>query len=413
MSANKRLRVLISAYACEPQKGSEPGVGWNLSIHMAELHDIWVLTRSNNRPSIDAALELKPISGLHFVYYDLPHLFRLWKKGSRGARLYYYLWHLGAARLARKVHKQIKFNLGHHVTFVKYWTPSIFAFLKLPFIWGPVGGGESAPFSFFSTLGTKGIFYELARITARRISEFDPLVHLTAKRATYALATTPETAKKLHKLGSKNIEILSEVSLSDHDIMMLNSSSSHSRSRRFLSIGRLLPWKGFQIGIQAFAESELKDFEYWILGTGPFRAKLENLTIHYGLQKQVRFCGHQERIIVVQSLIESVALIHPSLHDSGGWVSIEAMAAGVPVICLDLGGPAIQVTKNVGFKIQATTPRQAIDQITQAIIELSKNPDLCTQLGENGQRRVRTDFTWKNKINQLNILYQNSVKPRI
>ena len=51
-----RLKVLASAYACEPEKGSEPGAGWNWVKQIARFHEVWVITRANNRLSIDQAL---------------------------------------------------------------------------------------------------------------------------------------------------------------------------------------------------------------------------------------------------------------------------------------------------------------------------------------------------------------------
>jgi hypothetical protein len=77
--------VLLSAYACEPGKGSEPGIGWNLARHLAEHHEVWVLTRTNNRPAIEAELARNPVPGLHFVYHDLPPWARFWKRGQRGS----------------------------------------------------------------------------------------------------------------------------------------------------------------------------------------------------------------------------------------------------------------------------------------------------------------------------------------
>jgi len=66
--------------------------------------------------------------------------------------------------------------------------------------------------------------------------------------------------------------------------------------------------------------------------------------------------------------------MHPSLHDSGGWVTLEAMAAGRPVICLDLGGPALQVSEATGIKIPAISPPQVVADLASALKQLAGDP---------------------------------------
>src|SRR5262249_28031993 len=125
---------------------------------------------------------------------------------------------------------------------------------------------------------------------------------------------------------------------------------------RFISIGRLRDFKGFHLGLHAFAQSNLADAEYWIVGDGPARGHLDAWARPSGIGTRVRFWGWLPRQETLRTLGQAHVLVHPSLHDSGGWVCVEAMAAGRPVICLDLGGPAVQVTGQVGFKIQADDP---------------------------------------------------------
>ena len=88
------MKVLLSAYACEPDKGSEPAVGWNWVRQVSRFHEVWVITRANNRKPIEKALAKNPLPNAHFIYFDLPHWARFWKRGQRGAHLYYYLWQL-------------------------------------------------------------------------------------------------------------------------------------------------------------------------------------------------------------------------------------------------------------------------------------------------------------------------------
>src|SRR5262245_60202336 len=101
------LKVLISAYACEPNKGSEPEVGWQWGLQMARFHDVMVLTRANNRPAIEKALEsLRAHQPLpKFVYHDRSTFMLDMKRRSKAIKLYYLLWQKSARHLVRQLHE--------------------------------------------------------------------------------------------------------------------------------------------------------------------------------------------------------------------------------------------------------------------------------------------------------------------
>jgi hypothetical protein len=114
---------------------------------IAKYHEVWVLTRPDeSKEIIEAELDRNPIPNLHFVYFTLPFWqdSRCWGE-SGGMQTHYYLWQIQAYFVARRLHAQIGFDVIHHVTFVKYSSPSFLSLLPVPFVWGPVGGGESAP----------------------------------------------------------------------------------------------------------------------------------------------------------------------------------------------------------------------------------------------------------------------------
>lgn len=407
----ERLKVLISAYACEPGRGSEPGVGWNVARSLAAHHDVWVITRANNRPAIEAALATDPVPGLRFVYYDLPRWARFWKRGLRGLQLYYYLWQVGLYPVAKQLHREVGFDVAQHVTFVKYWAPSLPALLGVPFVWGPVGGGESAPSAFHTDFSARGRLYERLRDAARGLGERDPLVRLTARRSHTALATTPQTAERLYHLKAPRVIVRGESGLNEDELAMLGSlPAPEVASVRFVSIGRLLHWKGFHLGVRAFAEAGLSEAEYWIIGDGPERARLEVLAKELGVADQVRLFGRLPRHETLRRLGESHALVHPSLHDSGGWVCIEAMAARRPVLCLDLGGPSVQVTADTGFKVPPHTPGQVVEDLAGAMRRLHTDPTLGRRMGEAGRARVCTHFSWTQKAVALSRLYAELIR---
>jgi glycosyltransferase involved in cell wall biosynthesis len=406
-----RLKVLMSAYACEPGKGSEPGVGWAAAREMARLHDVWVITRANNRAAIEAELAQYPHPALHFVYWDLPNWARFWKRGGRrGMRPYYYLWQLHILSIARGLHAKVKFDLVHHVTFVRYWTPSFLCFLGVPFVWGPVGGGESTPRSFWRGGGWHSMLYEGSREIARWAGERGPFVRATARRSAVALGTTEETSARLRALGGRWVETVSQIGLLEGEFEQLGADRDDPKEAiRFVSVGQLIHLKGFDISLRAFALADISGAEYWLIGEGQERQTLEELASTLGIAGRVRFLGSLPRQQVLARLRECDVMLFPALHESGGWAAVEGMAAGLPVICLNLGGPATQVTAESGVKIPAQDPDQASRDIAAAMIKLARDQDLWRRLSQGARDRVKQEFTWTSKAKQFDRIYKRVV----
>ncbi len=402
------MKVLLSAYSCEPGMGSERGVGWNIVREVAKYHEVWVLTRPDeSKEAIEAELARNPIPNLHFVYFTLPFWWDSRKWGqSGGMQIHYYLWQIQAYFVGRKLHREINFDIVHHVTFVKYSSPSFLSLLPIPFVWGPLGGGESAPKPFWQDFDSKARLYEIARNITRRLGELDPFVRYTARKSSAVRATTQDTAERLYQIGAGKVEILSQLGLTEAELSELAQYKiPESAPIRFISIGRLLHWKGFHLGLRAFQQANLPDAEYWIVGDGSQAEKLQLLAQDLGIADRVKFCGPLSRQETLSTLANCHVLVHPSLHDSGGMVCMEAMAAGRPVICLDLGGPAIQVTEETGFKIDAQTPQQAVVDIAESMNKLARDRQLVRNMGKAAQQQVSQNFSWSVFGERLDRLY--------
>ncbi|MCM1984898.1 glycosyltransferase family 4 protein [Lyngbya confervoides] len=402
------MKVLLSAYACEAGRGSEPGVGWNIAWELAKEHQVWVLTRPDDgRPAIESYLAENPNSNLHFVYFTLPVIGGFWKLGSIAFVFHYYLWQIQAYFVARKLHREVGFDVAHHVTFVRYSTPSFISLLPIPFIWGTVGGGEMAPKSFWQDFSWRAKVYEILRVLAHRVGELDPFTRITAQRSRVVRVTTEDTAERVRLLGAQQVEVVPETSLPTEEIEQLSRCPMPDPSKlRFISMGRLLHWKGFYLGIRAFAAANLPDAEYWILGDGVEMQNFQRLAQELGVGDRVKFWGNLPRSETLERLGECHVLVHPSLHDSGGWVCLESMAAGRPILCLDLGGPGVQVTKETGIKVLAHTPEQAVKDLAYAMKQLALDPDSRIEMGKTGQQLIQSKYNWERKGKELSELYQ-------
>ncbi|AFZ01172.1 glycosyltransferase family 4 protein [Calothrix sp. PCC 6303] len=406
----KPWKILISAYACKPKIGSEGGVGWSTVRELARhCQEVWLITRKDNHPSIEAELQLNPLPELKVYYYDLPQWLIWWRKERTVVYLHYYFWQLGIYFAARNLHSQEKFDLIHHVTYGRYCYPVFLALLPVPFIWGPVGGGEVAPKGFWKNFDRQGKLHELLRSLSCRIGEFDPFVKLTAKRSAMILVCTRETSDRVTKLGAKRVkQILGQTGIDreDWEILEKHTISPNHNPIRFISIGRLLHWKGFDLGLRAFARANIPESEYWIVGDGSQRSQLETLVRELGIVNKVKFLGELSRHQTLEILGTSSVLIHPSLHDFSPTVCIEAMAAGKPVICLDLGGPAVQITDTSGFKVKARNAGEAITGICEAMQKLAVNREMVSTMAIAAKTRAREEYTWDIKGLSIVRLYE-------
>jgi glycosyltransferase involved in cell wall biosynthesis len=410
-ASDKRLKVLISAYACEPGLSSEPGVGWNTVEQASRFHDLWVLTADEHRPGIERYLRQNPMPNVHFEYVEPLRSGSFLKLTARARRVHYYLWQIASYFHARKLSEQISFDVSHHATYVSYWTPNFLVFLPTPFIWGPVGGGETTPPGFEMTLDAKSRRREWLRSVVIGIADtLDPFLRMTARKAALGLYMTEETRARMVQLGAPNLRMMAETSLPESEILALNETpmrTTHSPFR-LISMGRLIGWKGFHLGIQAFARfhAQYPDSEYWIIGDGGERSSLEALASTLGISDSVHFTGQLPRKEAFRKLAESDILVHPSLHETGGWVCIEAQAAGKPVLCLKCGGPAALISHDTGILIEPNTPEQAIADMAAALLELAQNPRKLDEMGERGKNRVLTLFNWQRRGELMDQLYR-------
>lgn len=401
------MKVLLSAYACAPGKGSEPEIGWRWMQQVSRSHDAWIITRAAKRAEVEAGLRREPAPRAHFVFVDVPRPLRFWKNWPFGIYLYYCVWQWLAYRTARRLNREIGFDLAQHVTFGAYWLPTFMALLGIPLVWGPVGGGETAPKSFRRAMRWRGRILEWMRDLSQAAAALHPLTRLTARRSFLALATSQETADRLSALGCRNVRVISSIGITLDQLSDIVPAEHAWRDRlRIMSAGRLLHWKGFDLALRSVARLQADGVavDYVIFGKGPERRPLEKLARRLGVVNSVTFHDPLPRAQLLRTMGEFDVLLHPSLHDSGAFVCVEAMMAGCPVACLDLGGPALQVSDTSGIKVPAISPEQAIRELAGALRELA-DPQLRNRFARAGRERARTHLLWDTKLDCLDDVY--------
>lgn len=391
------MKVLLSAYACEPNKGSEPGVGWNWALALARRgYEVHVLTRTNNREVIEKEPGKPP--SLHFHFFDYPARARFWKYWPGGIYLYYLLWQMGAARVAARLHKHERFDLVQHITFVSFRQPSFMGGLGIPFIFGPVGGGESMPPQFRRGLPLRARLAELLRSAGNRFVALDPLMGRTYADAHVIACATEETRMAIPARFRSKCIVQRAIGIElDGSSSVDRETGSPEEGPRFLFVGRLLYWKGLHLILHALkrVKEEVPQLRLRIIGEGPDRRWLREIAERAGVTDRVEWVPRIAHNEIRGEYRRSVGFAFPSLHDSGGMVVLEALAAGLPVVCLDRGGPGSMVDSSCGIILQAGIESESaiICQLAAAIIRLVREPELRSDLSVGARRRAR-ELSW-------------------
>jgi len=385
------MKILLSAYACEPGKGSEPEVGWLWAIGLADRgHDVWVITRANNRSAIEAALVKRPRPNLHFHYFDLaPALLRL--KRWMGTNVYYYLWQRRAKDLAAQLHSVVGFDLGHHVTFVVIRHPSFLEGLGVPYIFGPVSGGDNIPLPLLRKMPLRVRLAESFRLLVTRFMLQTPAVKRTLENAKRIVVTSEQTGQLLPKSLQQKVSVRLAISAPDTwQIRADPRTIDGSSPVKLLFVGRLIPLKGVEFALEAVGKllHEGRKLRFTIVGEGPERPKLQQLAQSLRIEQFVDYLPWLPRDGLEKVYDDHDILLFPSLRDSGGMVVLEAMRFGLPVVCVNVGGPGVMVTADCGRAISAGDHGQTISLLAKALAGLIDDPTHYANCSRGALARV-------------------------
>lgn len=406
---SRRLKVLISAYACEPDKGSEPEVGWQWVLQMARFHDVTVVTRTNNQASIERRVqELQGRQPLpEFVYHDDTRFLLRLKQRLATHKMYYILWQRSARELVADLHAERGFDLMHHVTFAGFRYPTAIWGHGVPSIWGPIGGIESVPWLLLPWMHPASLFGEIKR-NLHNLLQSAPLQVLPrrAKASTIVLASTPETQIAFRSHGFR-VPVMPTIGLKVQSLPP-PIKPPHEGPLRLLFVGNIITLKGVDLALYALKASGT-NATFTLIGDGKYLAQARSLTKRLGLEQQVTFVGRLPREKVLQQYAGFDVFLFPSLHDTGGYAVIEAMFNELPVICLKCGGPAVAVQGGGGIEVPLGGKTSVIAGLAEAIKKYDQHREVVREHGQKARATILEHYDWDKKGEQMNEVYQNAV----
>jgi glycosyltransferase involved in cell wall biosynthesis len=350
------MKLLISAYACAPNRGSENACGWNFTSEVARYgYDATVLVSPAHRAAILAAVEREPaLQRIRWLFPKVPSWPLQQGKEPLWERTYNLLWQREALRVARRLHLEEPFDLVHHLTWGGVRAPTFLGTLGAPLIIGPIGGGETSPGMLRDRFSLRGRVLEQLRDLSNATIEFNPLVRQGLRKASVIFARTPATRNLVSPTLRAKTYLAMEMGVTPAQIG--SPRPIRQMPRRLLYAGRLLYWKGVHIAIEAMSRlvASMPDAQLTIVGNGPEESRLKSEVAQRNLGANITFASWipQEQLLHLYDTHD--VFVFPSLHDSGGWVVLESLCKGLPVACLNLGGPKEIVTPQSGVIVDTT-----------------------------------------------------------
>lgn len=388
--------ILVSAYACEPLKGSEPAVGWNWVVELARTNKVHVITRANNQAIIEEYIPTEVERNLIFHYYDTPSIIRKLKKKDRGLYFYNICWQIGILSVAKRILINEKIDYSIHLTFGSMWMPTFLPILKIPFIWGPIGGGECVPKSFLCVLPIKQRIVQAFRYFLNATAILNPFIMIPCLKAKIILARTPNTLNAIPRCFRHKVKILLETAM-EESIFNYEKTNYDSDDINIIISARLISIKNIPIAIRAFRYVKTnKKWNLIIIGSGP-DLKIIKKEIVAQKYKNIEIIPFMPRNEALQKIVSSDIFLFPSLKEGGSWALMEAMAIGLPVICVNWAGMAVETTKDSAIQIPVTNPLQMEKDMGAALTYLIENAEKRRELGLAARKRIKDVFSWKNK----------------
>ena len=390
-------KILIVAYACEPFKGSEQGVGWNWSIELAKSNKVCVITRANNQSIIENNIPEEVKDNISFYYYDTAPLFLRLKKKAKGLYTYYTFWQLGVLGLVKKLHKEKKFDYVFQPTMGTIWMPTFLPFTNIPFIWGPLGGGECVPYTFLKTLPFKDRVIQTSRYFLKYLVFFNPILLFSFFRSRIILVRTPNTMEFIPSWFRQKTRNILETAMDD-EIFELKRVPQFQDRIRLIITGRLIPIKNILGTLEAlFNIPKEYNLSLVIVGAGSEEKKIKTIIANNSDSHEVILTGSLSRADLLKMLCETDIYLFPSLHEGGSWALMEAMAIGLPVVCLNWTGNAIITDASSAIQLEVTDPERFRDDMANAICMLAKDATLREKIGHAARQRIKEKFNWAEK----------------
>lgn len=383
----------MSAFSCQPGKGSEPGVGWNWSIQAAKSAEVYVLTRTKMKPYIEATELPKDIANnIHFVYCDSSLKLR-----KLTIYLEYIHWQYVAYCYAKKLCKELTFDYVWHITWGNMFLPTWMYKLPAAFIWGPIGGAEQVPKEFWNEFPKKNRLIHQCKYYMGKGMRWIPWVIKPATHAKTIVARTTATKELFPRETQEKIVVhLESCVVEERDFFYPEDTKTvlkRGDGKNLIYTGRICDIKNIPTLVQTMTtvKEKFPGTRLHIIGDGDMVPLVKRLIQEKRLEDSIILYGNIAREELLKAVSQADAFVFPSLREGASWSLLEAMNFELPIVAFDANGMHDTLSKDCAILIplREKEPKEATEAFTRGVMALMSMPSEESKLmGKLAHRRL-------------------------
>ncbi|MFC6860087.1 glycosyltransferase family 4 protein [Zunongwangia atlantica] len=408
------LKILISAYACSPHTGSEPGMGWNWCSSIARYCEVHIITEGEFREYIEEAQKTLPhASNMHFYYNPVSENIRnmCWNQGDWRFYGHYKKWQYKTYELAVDIVKKQNIDILHQLNMIGFREPGYLWKIKhIPLVWGPIGGLKQFPVKYLKGAGVKyQIFNRLKNFLNIYQLRCDARVNKTLERADVLISSIPDSYEALKKYKNKDSVIIPETGSFSSNINV-SSEKFFTKQLDLLWVGKFDFRKQLPLALKSIAQTSNPNIILHVFGGGSKEQeyKAKQMVATLGIKKQVVFYGIQPNDVVLTKMRQMQLFFFTSINEDTSTVVLEAISNQLPVLCFDACGFGAVVDDKIGVKISLSSPEESVVEFASRLNYLFKNRSLLKEMSNNCIER-QLELSWDNKAKKVVALYKRAL----
>lgn len=410
------LKVLINAYACSPNWGSEPGMAWNWCSNLAKYCELYIITEGEWQYEIEDAVNKHSYEeNMHFYYNPVSGKVRAmcWNQGDWRFYYYYRQWQEKTLTIAKQICSEHKIDIIHQLNMVGFREPGLLWKIKGPYyVWGPIGGMENIPTAYLKEAGIKqNLFCRIKNLINTLQYTYQPNVRHAINRSDVLVSAVKSVKEVLFNMYHRESILINETGCHIDNNSPIRKPIMGKQKLDLIWVGKFDFRKQLNVALRTIAEVTDLDVCLHICGTGRDEQvrMYKQLATYLQIEDKCIWHGRVEHSKIQQMMANSDVFFFTSIMEATSTVMLEAISSCLPVLCFDTCGFGPLVTNEIGRKIPLSNPELSVKEFAEQIRLMYNNRELLNEMSKN-EFAYRNQLSWESKAERMFDIYKSLLK---